>query len=909
MESSIGAPTRIRALTFEPDTEKIKRKLFRSGVFPTPKIVHILRKKEIQKSIRKSKRIADNNTALRTENPLSECQRLAMAEEAHFQDIARDYKTITQDFQFKPRAGDKTGVAMVGLPWEKSARAALRELASASKEYTGEKMKVEHLKELRLILSQRNRSSLRWLLDGDIEEESRSKFEKDRCFPAKRRREEADAIRFLIDKLSATDLSMRDWKFSRLMSQSGLQFTERHLLHIVGGLGAVGSWKHALSVVEWVYNRKDNKYRKSRFVFTKLLAVLGKARRPSEALHIFKLMRKDGEIYPDMPAYHSIAVTLGQAGLVKELLSVIESMRQKPSRKTKNMNHKNWDPSLEPDLVVYNAVLNACVSSHQWKGVSWVLEQMRRSGLKPNGATYGLAMEVMLQSGKYDRVHKFFEKMKRSGEAPKSLTYRVLVRAFWEEGKVDEAIEAVKDMEQRGVVGTASVYYELACCLCHSGRWQDAMVMVEKLKRLPLTKPLGVTFTGMIMSCMDGRHMNDCMLIFEHMKEHCAPNVGTINAMLKVYGHNDMFAKAKELFEQAKRTQSCFATNHYSVSTSLTPDAYTFSLMLVASASAHQWEYFEYVYKEMTLGGYLLDQNKHASLLVEASRAGKWHLLEHAFERILDVGEVPHPSLFTEMVCQATTCHNYEKAVGLVNGMAYASFQISEKQWTDVLRRNKDRINRHGLQKLLDTMRKTNVVANAIVSNLSRSLDSLCESSLPGDSLGVMSFSDVGNDKLPSESSDVEMDINENWMMENCSVDKADGNTTVCKHRSDTSSGDESDISRVHHTDIDTEYADIRLLLGSKNCIEKNASLCDSLEESIDGMSSEVGSFKNQNSISILHCYSQDCDTEISLDMLTSQNQVDDSYGSDLPSASEILEAWKESRKSDVCAYHSKPGY
>lgn len=41
-------------------------------------------------------------------------------------------------------------------------------------------------------------------------------------------------------------------------------------------------------------------------------------------------------------------------------------------------------------------ILNACVPLHQWKGVSWVFEQLRKSGLRPNGATYGLAMEVLI---------------------------------------------------------------------------------------------------------------------------------------------------------------------------------------------------------------------------------------------------------------------------------------------------------------------------------------------------------------------------------------------------------------------------------------------------------------------------------------------------------------------------------
>lgn len=57
---------------------------------------------------------------------------------------------------------------------------------------------------------------------------------------------------------------MKDWKFGRMMKQSGLQFTEAQLLRIVGRLGANGQWRNALSVVEWVYSDKEHKHYKSR---------------------------------------------------------------------------------------------------------------------------------------------------------------------------------------------------------------------------------------------------------------------------------------------------------------------------------------------------------------------------------------------------------------------------------------------------------------------------------------------------------------------------------------------------------------------------------------------------------------------------------------------------------------------
>ncbi|PIA44162.1 hypothetical protein AQUCO_01700047v1 [Aquilegia coerulea] len=848
MEAStrISTPT---TLSFEPNTDKIKRNLLKKGVFPTPKTVHTLRKKEIQKFNRKSKKIEDK--------PFSESEKQEISEQSHFNTITREYKAITKVFKAK---NDKKGEnLMVGKPWERLERIGLRELASGSKEYGGEKLKGEALVELSEILAERNRDDKHWLLDEDIEEGYWMETNDGRKISKKREIGDAEAIQFLVKRLSAMDLTMRDWKFSKLMKQSGLHFTERHLLKIIEGLGAVGSWRNALSVVEWVYNRDEYKHQKSRFVYTKLLAVLGKARKPTEALHIFNLMREDCRIYPDMAAYRCISVTLGQAGLVKKLMNVIECMRQKPSKKLKNMRSRDWDPCLEPDVVVYNAVLNACVPSHQWKAVSWVMEEMRKLSLKPNGATYGLAMEVMLRSGKYDLVHKFFEKMRKSGTAPKAITYKVLVRAFWEEGKVNEAVEAVRDMERRGVVGTASVYYELACCLCKNGRWIDAMVEVEKLKKLHLTKPLEVAFTGMITSCMDGGHVNDCISVFEEMNKHCSPNTGTINAMLKAYGRNDMFAKAKELFEKTKEMESSRNTHISGFDSSLTLDAYTYSSILEASAKAHQWEYFEYVYKEMTLFGYQLDQNKHAWLLVEASKAGKGHLMEHAFDLILEAGEIPHLSFFTEMVCHATAQHNYRRAVNLVNSMAHASFHVSEKQWTEIFMGCQDRIGKGGLQNLFYELCNSDIVSETTISNLMRSLQLICGITSAAESLGSTVSSNVTPDRLPSD--------------------------------------EEREAFPIDMVD----HVDSGLISDSPSCVvnrERNTSFTGKPDSPQDGVAlsvPDVGVDYN-SSTSTFSGNSQDY-IDNTLDSLTSH--LDDSRGSDLPQASEILKEWREARNKD----------
>ncbi|KAI4330224.1 hypothetical protein MLD38_028525 [Melastoma candidum] len=722
---------------FRPDTNVIVRKLLRGGVQPTPKIIHTLRKKAIQKHNRRMKKDSDLSGQARDGVSEEYSEYLALREE--YREFDRAWKSKRLDFEGDPGSG------MVGLPWEGIDRVRMREALGGlgGEEGSGVLGKVgrrEGLRELGEMFEDRRREELRWLLDDDDLESDEERKEglgsvdnygldcSDGVTRSKRIRTEDESIKYLVARLGAKEIDRRDWKLRRMMKLSGLQFSEKQLLKILQGLGRKGHWKQALSAVEWVYDDKVRVKFKSRFVYTKLLAVLGDARRPLEALRIFNLMREDYFLYPDMAAYHSIAVTLGQGGLVRELIKLIECLKQKPTGKINHLRRKNWDPVLSPDLVVFNAVLNACVPSQQWKGVFWVFEQLRKNGIRPNGASYGLAMEVMLKSGKYDMVHEFFIKMRRSGEVARAITYKILVKCFSEEGRIDEAVETVREMEQRGIVGTAGVYYELACCLCSNGRWEQAMSEVRRLRKLHRTKPLAVTFTGMIVSAMEGGYLDDCLSIFNSMKGLCAPNIGTINTMLRVYLHNDMFSKAKELFEETKAVSRFASTTH--ADSSLMPDEYTYAAMLEVSAAALQWEYFEYVYKEMMLSGYRLN-HKQASLLLAACRGGKGHLLEHAFDNLIDAGEVPCPEIFFEMVIQAMIHHNIEKAVSLIRVMSLASFQVGEKQWSDLFTKNRDWISTECLANLLEALSTCEITEEATIKNLLRSQCLLRESTSP----------------------------------------------------------------------------------------------------------------------------------------------------------------------------------
>lgn len=109
------------------------------------------------------------------------------------------------------------------------------------------------------------------------------------------------------------------------------------------------------------------------------------------------------------------------------------------------------------------------------------------------------------------------------------------------------------------------------------------------------------------------------------------------------------------------------------------------------------------------------------------------YLLEHAFDSILEAGEVPQPSFFLEMVFQATFQHDYKRAITLITVMAHASFQVTERQWTELFCRNNQSTPEECWENLLVSLRGCPLQNEPTVVNLSRSLSSLCGSDKPGE--------------------------------------------------------------------------------------------------------------------------------------------------------------------------------
>lgn len=226
----------------------------------------------------------------------------------------------------------------------------------------------------------------------------------------------------------------------------------------------------------------------------------------------------------------------------------------------------------------------------------------------------------------------------------------------------------------------------------------------------------------------------------------------------------------------------------------------------------------------------------------------QWHLLEHAFETTLEAGDIPHPLLFSEMVCQAMFRDDYEKAAKIVNSMAHAPFQLNEKDWTGLFEKNKDRISDEHLKKLSTTICESDMPDESTSSELLKALQNINERNvfyIAGDNKELLSDDDFEQNKL--------------------------------------SVGRSCDEKRKFDFDEDDR-----------------ASSCSKSSSFIDVVSDESACLGEE----FLHAHSQGEDTfdEI-LQSDASDSDISDSDEPELPSADEILQYWKKIRRKDGHAF------
>lgn len=218
-----------------------------------------------------------------------------------------------------------------------------------------------------------------------------------------------------------------------------------------------------------------------------------------------------------------------------------------------------------PNVVTYNAAMQACGSAGQWREALRLLRAMLAENIAPNATSFTSAIAACGAAGEWEQARRLLGAVKRAhGAALLSVgSYNAAIKACGDAGRFEEAVEVLREMEAdaRGEGGS-----------------DDAP-----------PAPDATTYTAAIKAS-GAAHKRAIRLLREMPTKGVTPTRISYNAAISACGRGGEWALAESLFEEMSRL-------------GLSPDAISYNSLISALGGAGQWERAVGYLREMSAAG------------------------------------------------------------------------------------------------------------------------------------------------------------------------------------------------------------------------------------------------------------------------------------------------------------------
>ncbi|KAF2320965.1 hypothetical protein GH714_032242 [Hevea brasiliensis] len=389
-------------------------------------------------------------------------------------------------------------------------------------------------------------------------------------------------------------------------------------LGIIKGLGFYKKCDLAMSVFEWVRNRKDCELVLNCSVVAVIISMLGKQGKVSAAASLLNNLRIDG-LDLDVYAYTSLITAYASNGRYRDAVLVFRKMEEE---------------GCKPTLITYNVILNVYGKMGMpWSKISGLVEGMKSAGIALDDYTFntlisccrrGSLYEEAAQSRRPKEAMEVLREMESNGFSPSIVTYNSLISAYVRDCLLREAMELKAQMVEKGIEPDVFTYTTLLSGFEKAGKDESAMRVFEEM-RAAGCKPNICTFNALIKMHGNRGKFAEMMKVFEEIKMcNCVPDIVTWNTLLAVFGQNGMDSEVSGVFKEMKRA-------------GFVPERDTFNTLISAYSRCGSFEQAMAVYRRMLEAGVAPDLSSYNAVLAALARGGLWEQSEKIFTEMKDV--------------------------------------------------------------------------------------------------------------------------------------------------------------------------------------------------------------------------------------------------------------------------------
>ncbi|CBI36966.3 unnamed protein product, partial [Vitis vinifera] len=218
------------------------------------------------------------------------------------------------------------------------------------------------------------------------------------------------------------------------------------------------------------------------------------------------------------------------------------------------------DSGLKPNLVTYNAVIDACGKG----GVDFnraaeifdemnLFSEMLYRGIEQDIFTYNTLLDAVCKGGQMDLAFQIMSEMPRKHIMPNVVTYSTVIDGYAKAGRLDEALNLFNEMKFASIGLDRVSYNTLLSIYAKLGRFEEALNVCKEMESSGIKKD-AVTYNALLGGYGKQGKYEEVKRVFEEMKaERIFPNLLTYSTLIDVYSKGGLYQEAMEVFREFKK--------------------------------------------------------------------------------------------------------------------------------------------------------------------------------------------------------------------------------------------------------------------------------------------------------------------------------------------------------------------
>ena len=324
---------------------------------------------------------------------------------------------------------------------------------------------------------------------------------------------------------------------------------------------------------------KDVEFELSEIYFNKLIDFASKNDAIKTADQIYQLMKSIG-VKPSIVTFNTLIDSYFKHKMSQEAWNLFEELKiseTKPDNFTyttmingiKRNEIANLDRAFslfeeykviaQPDQIIYNCLLDACVNSNQFEMAVTLLSEMKKSPetIKLDEITYNTLIKGCCKNKQVIRAINFYDEMRESSISPNRITYNSLIDTCVKTGKMNMVWKFYDEMIKENIRPDNFTYSILIngikTCSTRKEDLYKTLQMHSALKECGEFQPDEILYNSMIDACVKFNELDKAFELFKEMSSRgIKPSSITYGILIKAYGKSNNLEKAFKIFEIMK---------------------------------------------------------------------------------------------------------------------------------------------------------------------------------------------------------------------------------------------------------------------------------------------------------------------------------------------------------------------